>query len=314
MRGLLITNPHATTSAGWSREVVVKTLEAELDLTVAFTTHRHHAIELAKNARETGIEVVLTLGGDGTVNEAINGLLSDSDKPCPLLGAIPGGLANVFPRSLGFPPDAMAAAGLLIDALHQRSTERIPLGRLNGRWFAFNAGMGLDAAVLAAVEESRAEGRKASAGGYIVTAIRKLWESLGNIEPHLTIEAHRVDGTVVEIANAYLAIVQNTAPWSFAGPVTLDLAASASYDRGLDVLGLTTLSPAAVAAFFAEGAARLPFDKRLVSTGAEDCDRILIWSDRALPVQVDGDHLGEMKELEIVQVPAALEVLVPLEL
>ena len=313
MRGLLITNPSATTAAGWSRDIVVKSLAAEVDLTVELTRYRGHASELAAAARAEQLDVVFTLGGDGTVNETINGLLSATEGDCPLLGTIPGGLANVFPRALGFPGDAMATAGLLIEALHHRSTRRIPLGRLNGRYFAFNAGMGLDAAVIHAVEQSRAEGRKASASGYVIEAIRQLWDGLGTAEPHITIEAHSRSGTLARIEDAYLAIVQNTTPWSFAGPVPLELGTAASFDSGLEVLGLTNLSPAAVAAFFAEGAARLPAERRLVSAVAEDCDRIQIWANRLLPVQVDGDSIGEFRELEITLEPSAIEVLVPVD-
>lgn len=311
MRGLLITNPAATTAAGWSREVVVKALEAQLQLDTAFTEYRGHAMELAGQARRAGVELVIALGGDGTVNEVINGLLAEPTGACPLLGTVPGGLANVFPRSLGFSGDAMSAAGELLDAITARSTRRIPLGRANGRWFAFNAGIGLDAEVVQAVEESRAEGRRASTGGYALAAVRTIWERLSNSGPHLQVMATTQQGVTERIEQAYLLIAQNTAPWSFAGPVAVEMAASASFDRGLDAVALTTLNPAGIAAFFAEGAARLPPERRLVSSVVEDCSRILVTCDQPMPMQVDGDAIGEVTEVELLHMPDAIEVLVP---
>lgn len=311
MRGLLITNPAATTSAGWSREIVVKALEAQLQLETVFTEYRGHATELAAQARREGLDLVLTLGGDGTVNEVINGLLSESSATCPLLGAVPGGLANVFPRSLGFSGDAMAAAGELVDALTARSTRRIPLGQANGRWFAFNAGVGLDAEVVRAVEESRAGGRRASTSGYALAAVKTIWERLSNSGPHLLVEATTQGGQTKRIEEAYLLIAQNTAPWSYAGPVPVEMAASASFERGLDAVALTTLSPAGIAAFFAEGAARLPSERRLASSVVEDCARIIVTCDQPMPMQVDGDSIGEVLRAELVHIPDALEVLVP---
>ena len=102
MRAVLITNPFATTSGGWTREVIVRSLEAQFDLTIQFTEYRMHAAEIAKQARRDEVDTIVTLGGDGTINEVINGLLDPevANFPQPLLAPIPGGLANVFPRSL----------------------------------------------------------------------------------------------------------------------------------------------------------------------------------------------------------------------
>lgn len=311
MRGLLVTNPAATTSAGWSRDVVVKALSASMQLETVMTERRGHAVELATAARRDGLDLVVTLGGDGTVNEVINGLLSTNDGKCPLLGTIPGGLANVFPRSLGFSADAMSAAGELLTAIDARNTRSIPLGRINGRWFAFNAGIGLDAEVVQVVEQSRATGRKASAGGYALAAVKTIWERLNGTAPHLRVTAVTQAGVRSEIENAYLLIAQNTAPWSYAGPVAVELAASASFERGLDLVALTNLSPAGIAAFFAEGAARLPADRRFASSVIEDCARVEVVCEQPMPVQVDGDSMGEVTQAHLEHVPHALEVLVP---
>lgn len=311
---MLITNPSATTSLGWNRDVVVRSLLAELQLDLQVTSHRGHAIELAHQARETGLDIVLTLGGDGTVNEAINGLLTPSKLPCPVLGTIPGGLANVFPRSLGYSPDAMNAAGELLEAIAQQSIKTIPLGKMNGRWFAFNAGIGLDAAVVTAVEEVRRAGQKATPGRYVVESIKQIIESFSDRKPHLRVRAELTDGSTSEIERAFMLIVQNTTPWSFAGPIAVEMAAGASYERGgLDAVALTSLHPAMVAGFFAEGAARLPADRRAASTVLENCQRIAVEADEPLPAQVDGDAIGQVTRAEFEQVPAVLAVFAPIE-
>lgn len=310
-RGILVTNPNATTSAGWNRDVLVRALEAEVDLEIKFTERRGHASEIAAQARRDGINVVFTLGGDGTVNEVINGLLSVDSASCPLLGTIPGGLANVFPRSLGFSADAMAASGELIEAYHAGSTRLIPLGNLNGRWFAFNAGIGLDAAVVHAVEESRAQGKKASAGKYLVATLRKTFEGMADRRPQLSVTARLADGSKAEVERAFMVVVQNTAPWSFAGPVAVELAAEAAYDRGLSLVALTSLNPAVMAAFLAEGAARLPADRRSASTVLEDCAEIEVRAAEPMPAQVDGDAIGSLTRAEIRQFPDMIRVIVP---
>ncbi len=307
MRAVLVTNPAATTSAGWTREVVVRALRAELDLTVMNTEHRGHATEIAQQARAEGVELILTLGGDGTVNEVVNGMLRESSNPLPLLGTVPGGLANVFPRSLGFPSDAMAAAGQLLEAISQQSFRTIPLGKFNDRWFAFNAGLGFDAGIIEAVEAQRAEGHRASPGLYLLTGIKHYLESREG--PHITVTNR--NGDVVE--GIYMVVVQNTSPWVFAGPIPFDFAPHASYDRGLDLVALTSMSPTSLATYMAESAAGVALAKRTNCESIENFDWVKITSDRPLPAQVDGDSLGTFDEVIVTAVPDALRVVVPVD-
>jgi diacylglycerol kinase family enzyme len=307
MRAILVTNPAASTSAGWTREVVVRALQSELDLTVMHTEHRGHATDIAHAAREDGVELILTLGGDGTVNEVINGMLRESAQPLPLLGTIPGGLANVFPRSLGFTSDAMAAAGQLLEGLARNSYRTIPLGKFNDRWFAFNAGLGFDAGIIEAVEAQRAEGHRASPGLYLLTGIKHYLESREG--PHITVTDH--NGNVVD--GIYMVVVQNTSPWVFAGPIPFDFAPHASYDRGLDLVALTSMSPTSLATYMAESAAGVELAKRTNCKSIENFDWVKITSDRPLPAQVDGDALGNVDEVIVTAVPDAIRVIVPVD-
>ena len=146
MRALLIANPYATSTTAVRREVITRALASELDLNVVQTRYRGHAGHVAEGAARDGYELVLTLGGDGTVNEVINGMLracppsaaaqpGDTPQAAPMFAPLPGGSANVFTRSLGLPADLVDATGQILAALQERRTRSIGLGLARtGRW------------------------------------------------------------------------------------------------------------------------------------------------------------------------------------
>src|SRR4051794_13496753 len=166
MRGLLVVNPKATATTTRTREVLVRALGSDLKLDVAETQRRGHARDLAKQATNDGVDVVVALGGDGTVNEVVNGLLHQGPGPdVPSLAVVPGGSTNVFTRTLGLSQQPVEATGEILDALRNGSRRVIGLGRLSDvaepadpastRWFTFCAGLGLDAEVVREVEVHR---------------------------------------------------------------------------------------------------------------------------------------------------------------
>src|SRR5690625_1857119 len=148
-RALLIFNPHATTTDDHVRRVIASALASEIDLEVHPTKQRGHATHLAAGAVHDGVDVVFSLGGDGTANEVLQALAGTNVR----LGLLPGGGANVFARTLGLPNDPIAATSRLLDALHEGRDRTIGLGRAGTRYFAFNAGFGFDAAVVRHVEQ-----------------------------------------------------------------------------------------------------------------------------------------------------------------
>lgn len=310
MRGLLITNPKASTSSGWSRDVVVRTLASEMDLKIVETKFRGHGTELAFRAAADGLDVVFTLGGDGTINEAINGIMNHPGHK-PILGPIPGGLANVFPRALGYPPDPLAAAGELLTAITNHCVRDIPLGKLNDRWFGFNAGIGLDAGVVQAVEAARAKGGKASPVRYLSEGIRHYFAEADRTTPHLSIRAVTRTGESLEVDSAFMLIVQNTSPWSFAGPIALDFADYAAFDRGLEAVALLDMSVISLAAYVAETGLGVPPERRTSSKLLADCARIEVNSDWPMPAQVDGDSVGLVRAVTFELVQNALKVFAP---
>src|SRR6516162_4796190 len=149
MKLLLIVNASASSVTARARVVIQKSLAADHRVTVAETSRRGHATRLAQNAAARGTEVVVVLGGDGTLNEAANGL---AGTKCAL-GVLPGGSTNVFARTIGMTNDPIEATGELLTALAAGSVDRIGLGRANARYFLFHAGIGFDAAVVRRVEE-----------------------------------------------------------------------------------------------------------------------------------------------------------------
>ena len=192
MRGLLVVNPVATTTTERVRDVLVTALTADLALETVLTKGRGHATELATRARETGVDVVVVLGGDGTVNEVVNGLLhAGPTGDGPALAVVPGGSTNVFARSLGYSASPVEATGELLDALRNGRGRRISLGRARygteDRWFTFCFGAGLDADVVAAVERKRDRGRRSTPGLFLRSAAGRLLRRMGRSGPQITV-------------------------------------------------------------------------------------------------------------------------------
>ncbi|HEY8729326.1 MAG TPA: diacylglycerol kinase family protein, partial [Acidothermaceae bacterium] len=167
MRALLVANQNATAMTPRKRDVIVSALGSELKIDVAETNSRGHAADLAEQARRDGFDLVVAIGGDGTVNEVVTGLLRAGVGPdTPRLAVVPAGNANVFARALGLPAEAIEATGDVIERLRAGRERRIGLGTLVAgdvhRWFTFCAGFGLDAEIVGAVERRRVAGAKAT--------------------------------------------------------------------------------------------------------------------------------------------------------
>ncbi|MEU6079498.1 diacylglycerol kinase family protein [Streptomyces sp. NPDC047108] len=322
MRALLVVNPAATTTSGRTRDVLIHALASDLKLDVAMTEYRGHARDLARQAAEGGeTELVVALGGDGTVNEVVNGLLHHGPAPesLPGLAVVPGGSTNVFARALGLPNDAIEATGALLDALHRRSERTVGLGLASGtpgtgdaevpaRWFTFCAGFGFDAGVVGRVEQHRERGRRSTHSLYVRQVLRQF---IG--------EPHRTHGTITlerdgaePVHDLVLSIVCNTAPWTYLGNRPVYAAPAASFDTALDVLGLSRLSTAAVSRYAVQllmsSPERGPRGKHAVSL--HDLTDFTLHSQAPLPFQMDGDHLGLRTSVTFTGVRRALRVIV----
>ena len=236
-----LANPRATTTSPRIVDVIVHALSDVIDLDVVFTAHREHAMAVGEGALESGLDVVATLGGDGVINEVVNGILRDGPGPhVPLLATVPGGSGNVFARSLGIPLDPIEATGMLLELIRARTVRTIGLGRADERWFVANAGLGIDAEIIAAMERQRRDGRSATPLRYLATTLDQYFRRTNRRDPELSLR--RGDD---EVDGAFLAFVQNTGPWTYLGSKPINPCPEASFDTGLDVFAKepTTESP-----------------------------------------------------------------------
>lgn len=308
MRAVVVVNPAATTVTRRSREVIVRALGSDLKVDVTETGHRGHAAELARAARADGVEVVVALGGDGTVNEVVNGLLAGGPSPdTPLLGVVPGGSTNVFARAAGVAEDPVEATGQLLDALRDGRVRRIGLGRAGDRWFTFGAGLGLDAEVVAAVEERRLAGARSTHTLYARTAVRQFYRGTERRHGLLTLEGPGRP----PVRGLFLVLVANTAPWSYVGRRPLDPCPQAAFETGLDVLALRSLGTATMLRQVARllAAPGRPLRGRAVLS-LHDLPELTVRAERPVALQLDGEHLGRRGAMTFTSAPGALGVLV----
>ncbi|MFP5020014.1 diacylglycerol/lipid kinase family protein [Pseudonocardia phyllosphaerae] len=316
MRALLVVNPQATSTTAAGRDVLTKALASELKLDVLQTRYRGHAAEGTAAAVADGVELVVALGGDGTVNEVVNGLLAAQTgaghgPPRPdaeataMLAVVPGGSANVFARALGMPRDPVEATGQLLTALTARRQRRVGLGHADDRWFTFNAGIGWDADVVAAVERARADGHEASPSRYAMTAIAQYVSQLRR-PPSMTVELP----DAAPLHDVRLAFVSNTDPWTYLSGRAVRTNPRSSFGGGLGLFALTGLGPRVIASVLRQilSPDGDPHGRNIVRHDA--VPRVRISSDRPLALQLDGDHLGERTEVEFLSVPGALRVVV----
>ncbi|MET9482391.1 diacylglycerol kinase family protein [Streptomyces sp. NPDC006638] len=322
MRALLVVNPAATTTSARTRDVLIHALASKMKLEAVTTEYRGHARDLGRRAAESDdIELVVALGGDGTVNEVVNGLLHHGPDPdrLPRLAVVPGGSTNVFARALGLPNDAVEATGAILDALARQSERTVGLGLAAGtpgtedesvpsRWFTFCAGFGFDAGVVGRVEQQRERGKRSTHALYVRQVVRQFLE-----EPHrrhgvITLDRPGED----PVTDLVLSIVCNTAPWSYLGNRPLYASPGASFDTALDVLGLNSLSPAAVARYATQlltsSPEKGPHGRHAVSL--HDLTDFTLHSKARLPFQMDGDHLGLRTSVTFTGVRRALRVIV----
>lgn len=303
MRALLVVNPKATSTSRGGRDVLRHALASDTKLEVVETTHRGHAMTAARAARTDGMELVVVHGGDGTVNEAVNGLLADGVGPdVPMLGVVPGGQANVFARALGLPADPVEATARLLTAIEHGRRRRVGLGRADGRWFTFNAGVGFDADVIARVERRR--DKRASQLLYLREGLTHyLRESIGE---RADLEV-RLPGAA-PAPGQRLVFVSNTATWTYLGPRPVRLNPRASFDTGLAVFATSRFGPIDIARTVTQtwlthhGAVGRNFLR------ADDVDWIRVKSCTRVRLQVDGDLVGGRSQVRFESIPSALTV------
>jgi diacylglycerol kinase family enzyme len=304
MRVLLLVNTSASSVTARGRVVIQKALSADHDVTMAETSRRGHATRLALGAASSGHDAVVVLGGDGTLNEAANGL---AGSRCAL-GVLPGGSTNVFARTIGFTNDPIEATGELLAALARpSSTRRIGMGAVNERYFLFHVGMGFDAAVVEQVERRATLKRWASHPLFVFAGFDTALRHYDRTTPALRVV---FDESVID--DAYLTICLNSNPYSFLGSRPLNLAPEAALDRPLTAVTFRTLEIPAVLRVIASsmGLGRPVRRLRRIDTRT-DLSAFVVEGHRPFPYQVDGDYLGTTERLVFRYEPEVLSVVMP---
>lgn len=316
MRLLLVVNTSASSVTARARVVIQKSLAADHDVSVAETSRRGHATRLAQGAASRDVDCVVVLGGDGTLNEAANGLAGTKTA----LGVLPGGSTNVFARTIGMTNDPIEATGELLDALGRGADgiEKVGLGSVNGRRYLFHVGVGFDAAVVAQVEKRSAIKRYLGHAFFAYTALDTWARRVDRRHPGFAVRIETAVGAgaephdPVEVDDGYFAIVLNTNPYTFLGERPFNVAPGTTLDSPLTAivlrsLGAPTILGLAGAALRGEGGLK---DSRKVSVTREAL-RVTLNAYKPVPYQVDGDYLGETSHLEFRWEPADLRLVVP---
>ena len=301
-RMLVIVNPYATTVSDRLRNLVVHALQSRYDVTAFDTERQGHATELVREAADEGFEVVVAFGGDGTLNEAANGL-AGTDVP---LTHLPGGSTNVVCKMLGVPGEIVDATEHLLRLADDFRPRRIDLGRAAGRYFVASAGYGLDAAVTRAVDLKPALKHRYGEWYFTWAALRTFFRHYLVKPPHVELEADglRLDGIDV--------IVQNGDPYTYFDARPLHVAENSRLDSGLLAGAMlhraTPIDVPSVAYRLFSKRHRL-VDHRQI-TGFSDLAALRARSvgGREMPLQLDGDWVGDFREVEFGVSPGALSV------
>ncbi|MBP2703414.1 diacylglycerol kinase family lipid kinase [Microbispora sp. RL4-1S] len=330
MRALLLVNPKATSTHRRTRDVLIRALGAAVDLSVEETAYRGHASVLAGSAHAKGFDAVAVLGGDGTINEAVNGLLVGQpdahagDRPALIV--IPGGSANVFARALGLPSNSVEATGAVLEALREGRARTIGLGQAiwhdevsgpdpgadarpdhtRSRYFTFCAGLGYDAEVVRAVEGLRSAGLRARPALYVSAAVRHFFVT-DRRRPALRLTLPRRP----EESGIFMAIVTNTAPWTYAGARPINPTPWAGFDTGLDALALRRMGLPTIMGLVRQ----IVGEREGLLRGNQfvqlhDESEFTLSATRPVAFQLDGDYLGEHEWVVFRSIPDALQVLV----
>jgi len=300
-RLLVIVNPYATTVSGHLAQLVVAALSATYDVEAVHTTARNHATELCREAADEGYDLVVAFGGDGTVNEAANGLVG-SQTP---LTCLPGGSNSVFARMLGIPDDIVDAIEHLLAMADRWAPRPIDVGLVNDRAFLFASGIGLDAAVVSRVDDNPKMKARFRQSYFAWSGATTFARSYLVKAPQLQLRL--ADGTVTDGATV---VVQNGDPYTYFHGKPVRVAEGTTLDSG-ELSGIVlrktsaTVMPSLASRLLVE---RLDVTKsRAVDTFATDQDFSVTSADgRLIPVHVDGDHIGDFERARFGVRPKSL--------
>jgi diacylglycerol kinase family enzyme len=295
-RARLIVNPYSTHVTGARITEVEAALREHVDVDTQFTRYPGHATELAAEAAADAVDAILVFSGDGTYNEALNG----ADGALPY-GFLPGGGTSVLPRALGLPRDPVAAARALGNALAEGRLRRISLGAVNERRFSFSAGLGFDGEAVRRLDELGRDPGGARPGdlAFMRMILKMITERRGRWPTALEIEG---------VGRAAFLLVANGDPYSYAGSVPLRITPGARFEDGLSFAAPTSVRARDVPRLVAAIVRGRGYGDHVLR--GVDLDRIEVHCDRPLPLQSDGEDLGDVEHAVFEARRDAVSVLV----
>jgi diacylglycerol kinase family enzyme len=302
-RMLIIVNPYATTVSDRLKNLVVYALQGRYSVEAVETEARAHATQITREAAQEGYDVVVAFGGDGTVNEAANGLIG-SETP---LSCLPGGSTNVYCRTLGIPNDVVDATEHLLRMADEFEPRRVDTGRVNGRHFVFSAGIGLDASVVERVDSHPK--LKARLGEWYFT-----WAALSTFNRRYLVRPPRVRASVGgRELHGVTAIVQNSDPFTYFGRRPIRIGRDVSLESG--TLSLTVLKRATplelgtlLPRIFSAREGSVAAHRQVESLPGLSGFRVEAEGGSPFPLEVDGDFVGEFEAAEFEVAPRSLSV------
>ena len=302
MRLLLIVNANAQSVTPWTVNVIEHALASEFQVERADTKRQGHATHLAEGAAHEGVDLVVSMGGDGTVNEVVNGL-AGTNTP---LGLIPAGGTNVLARSLGIPKDPIEATWHLL-ANRNNPPRRVPLGRAVGRYFTFACGMGFDGAIVREVER-RQRLKKGIGHPYFVWSGVRLF--FGGVDrKHAPIRLRWGPNLEHGKDDLFLAITQKARPFTYFRNREMNICPEARLEKGIDCLAIDTFRASTILRIVGQ-AFRGGIDLRNPHIlYLHDQQKIEATGDMPLPVQMDGEYIGDHTRVLFESVPDALSLL-----
>ncbi len=306
---LIIVNPYATTVSDRLRNLVVYALQGRYEVEAVSTEAQNHATEIGREVRDHGYDVVVAFGGDGTLNEVVNGL-AGTDVPVSML---PGGSTNVVCRTLGIPNDVVDATEHLLSLADEWAPRKIDLGVVDERHFVFSCGVGIDATVVKQVDAHPK--LKARAGPYYYS-----WAGVSGFYRHYLHSPVRVrvETDAGDPVEGVTALAQNSDPFTYFANRPIRVCEGVEIDDG--TLSMAVLKraaqrdmPSLISRLFSDRLAASKHRQVEHFEGVTEATIASISEDkngeaRPFPVQVDGDYIGEQTRVELKTAPGALTV------
>jgi diacylglycerol kinase family enzyme len=309
-RMLIIVNPYATTVSDRLRNLVVYALQGRFDVEAVATEAQNHATEIGREARDGGYDVVVAFGGDGTLNEVVNGL-AGTDLPVAML---PGGSTNVVFRTLGIPNDVVDATEHLMSLADDWKPRKIDLGKVDERHFVFACGVGIDATVVRRVDEHPR--LKSKAGPYYYS-----WAGISGFYRRYLLNPVRVrvETDAGDPVEGVTAIVQNSDPLTYFASRPIRVCEGIAIDDGTLSIGVlkraaqrdmpTLISRLLSGSRTAAGHRQVAHFDDVLAASVSSISKEKDGSPRPFPLQVDGDYIGDRTRVELKAEPGALTII-----